>query len=170
MSSNARASALEIQLDCQAHGWLTSQESPPPAGRCGSEEADSVVHFTLCGQSEHLGDFFMLLSHCTALLETPILNLDGTFVSGAYAHGVMTVIAADGHILTASYRGGVITYSPLELPLLRFRHHFTVTPEGTGRFEGATGSGVQYGTLDRETGRITLSTEGLIHCDSAAPP
>jgi len=109
----------------------------------------------------------MLLSHCTALLETPMLNPDGTFVSGGYAHGVMTFILADGHILTASYCGGTITYSPLELPLVRFHHHFTVTPEGTGRFEGAAGSGVQYGTLDRETGRITLSIEGLI---SARPP
>jgi hypothetical protein len=45
-----------------------------------------------------------------------------------------------------------------------FQGAFIIT-NGTGRFQGATGSGFSKGTLDPKTGIVTVSLDGLI-----APP
>jgi len=160
--------AGELLLECEAQGWLTGRESPVPASRCDLADADSVVHMTLCGHSPHLGEFFILLSHCCRSLETPIPEPPATFVSGTYADGIMTITASDGDILTGTYSGGTTTCHPFELQMLRFRHDFIFTPEGTGRFESASGGGVQHGTVNRVTGRVTLNIEGVVRCVSTS--
>jgi hypothetical protein len=79
------------------------------------------------GQLSHLGRVTYEFSHCT--------NVPGD----AIEEGMMTVTAANGDELVMAYAGGGFVFAT-DGPYVTWMIDWTIV-EGTGRFEGATGSG-----------------------------
>lgn len=98
------------------------------------------VTYTGTGHISHLGRVTISGQHVTFPTNGNILNGD------TIPTGTLTITAANGDKLNLSYTGaGTLISTPAQLQqgIVRFNDtfHYTITG-GTGRFEGATGSGV----------------------------
>lgn len=115
--------------------------------RCGS---DVTLGFAAIGTASHLGRIEGQASNCSNP-SFPVTAVD-------VRDGHVTLVAADGSTVTASYEGrqeapvdGVAAYS------------ITMTVVGgTGRFEGASGSWAASGLLDFNDLTITGAFDGWI--------
>jgi hypothetical protein len=100
------------------------------------------------GSATHLGKFTVILQDCVVPVLPNFLFVGGTFVA----------VAADGSELTGTYEGQLLATATT---LFDIEGSYVVTG-GTGRFEGATGSGSFTGTDDIVTHDVELSLVGTI--------
>jgi hypothetical protein len=128
-------------------------------GRC-SVPSDYVVEFAAGGQLAHLGEVTTVFEHCSRM------NVD--MATGAvtfdYGDGQMTVVAANGDELYGTYADG--SGELMADGNVAWRDTFTLTG-GTGRFEGASGSGRDTGTTHSVTGWTVWGMEGTVAYDAA---
>ncbi|MFS0756262.1 hypothetical protein ABC383_16395 [Noviherbaspirillum sp. 1P10PC] len=101
------------------------------------------------GNLSHLGKSAVVATDC-------ITQAYGSFV---ILHGSITVTAANGDKLTATYTGSFI---PAGGTLLQTRDVTYSITGGTGRFEGARGAGRLEGSEDMATHQGALSVVGTI--------
>jgi hypothetical protein len=103
------------------------------------------------GQSDLLGPFTGIAHQITRL------NTDGTRLAITDGIGVWT--AANGDSIFLNYSG---MYPPSNTPdLILFQKAIAITG-GTGRFAGASGSGILNGVVDLVKKQITMTFEGKI--------
>ena len=103
------------------------------------------------GNASHMGKVSLLATDCPILTPGP-----GQF---SFYNGQLTLTAANGDKLTAAYQGQLLpTAQPTVFSL---NGVYTVTG-GTGRFTGATGSGVLQGSTDIVTGAGQYDVSGRI--------
>jgi hypothetical protein len=122
---------------------------PAEGGRCPA----LTVAIQGPGQASHLGRFTTAQSHCV----DPTAADPSAFTDGRY-----TFTAADGSTIAGRYNGRLVpteTTGTDGLVLLDGR--FTVEA-GTGRFAGATGSGVADGLQNLTTGEASVVLDGTI--------
>lgn len=125
-------------------------------GRC-SVPSDWVVEFTVSGVISHLGNVTAVLEHCS--------QIDFQTGNATYGDGVVTIVAANGDELWATYDDG--TSGPLSAAEVWWQDTFTLTG-GTGRFEHASGGGTEWGTALLATFAIPgMSLEGMISYDAS---
>lgn len=80
----------------------------------------------------------------------------------AFTNGLYTFTAADGSTISGRYNGQLIpTETTAGDDLFMIEGRFTIE-EGTGRFDGATGSGVADGLQNLTTGEASLVLDGTI--------
>lgn len=122
-----------------------------PTGVC----AGYLQTDTISGQGEflHLGMATFTMTHCT--------NLDFATFSGTFELGVMTITAANGDMVFLTEHG-TFQAGPLPTPTVSHATSWWTITGGTGRFEGATGSGGGGGLLQLSTGAGTLWFSGTI--------
>ena len=101
------------------------------------------------GHLSHLGKSAVVATDC-------ITQAYGSFV---ILHGSLTVTAANGDKLTATYTGSFI---PAGGTLLQTKDVTYSITGGTGRFEGARGTGRLEGSEDMATHQGSLSVSGTI--------
>ena len=113
-----------------------------PGDRCPA----LTIQIEGAGTATHLGALTTVQSHCV----TP--------PSFDFTLGEFTLTAANGDQLFGTYEG---QFLPLAPPLVAIDGELTFTG-GTGRFAGATGSGVASGEQNLATGDATVVLEGTI--------
>ena len=101
------------------------------------------------GNLSHLGKSAVVATDC-------ITQVHGSFV---ILRGSITVTAANGDKLTATYTG---SYVPAGGTLLQTKDVTYSITGGTGRFEGARGTGRLEGSEDMATHQGALSVSGTI--------
>lgn len=105
------------------------------------------------GNATHMGQVTVSRNHCFSPAHDP-----------AFYDGTWEVIAANGDKIWGTYEGnGVpIAFDDQGNPiLLQITAPFTIDG-GTGRFQGASGSGITRGTLDMRTHAGDFVSEGNI--------
>jgi hypothetical protein len=109
------------------------------------------------GDFSHLGAVDFELTHCSRMTSE---------LTGEFDHGITTITAANGDVLTLAHRGtfelefgddGAYSYVALEWEVLG----------GTGRFAGASGSGDGTAVGDLLTETTTASYNGTINYDAS---
>jgi hypothetical protein len=109
------------------------------------------------GHFSHLGVVDFELTHCSRMTSES---------TGEFDHGITTITAANGDVLTLAQRG---TFE-LEFGPDGAYSHVTLEWEalgGTGRFAGASGSGEGTGLGDLLTETTTASYVGTISYDAS---
>lgn len=125
--------------------------------RCDSEFAFSVTTFRGSGQATHLGRVGFVAEHC---------SLDFGQGPGPYEQGQLTLYAANGDQLKATYTNGVS--DPTNFPVIAFRDDFSFVDGGTGRFTFASGGGVETGLFHFFTDEFTVQMNGTITYDASS--
>jgi hypothetical protein len=124
--------------------------------RCESPFAFSVTSFRGTGHATHLGAVGFVAEHC---------SLDFGQGPGPYEQGVLTLTAANGDQLRATYTNGVT--DPTNFPILAFTDDFTFVDGGTGRFVEASGGGVEHGLFHWFTDEFSVEMSGTIVYDAS---
>lgn len=124
--------------------------------RCDSPFAFSVTTFRGSGHATHLGKVDFVAEHC---------SLDFGQGSGPYDQGILTLTAANGDVLMATYTDGVT--DPTDFPILAFTDEFTFVDGGTGRFVTASGGGTETGLFHFFTDELSVRMEGTIVYDAS---
>jgi hypothetical protein len=108
------------------------------------------------GTVSHLGKVDFVLNNCS------MLNPDHT--AGVIAHGTITFTAANGDVLVIAHKGTSATTFPLATAQYTWK---IVGDKGTGRFDGATGTGTSTALthITDEWSKITL--RGMIAYDAS---
>lgn len=125
------------------------------AARCLSPAppfAFAIATFSGSGHAKHLGRIDMVAEHCS--------HSDFT-----YSQGILTITAANGDVLVATYTNGASDLSTF--PDIGFTDDFTFVDGGTGRFAEASGGGVEAGVADFNTDEFVVSMEGVISYDAS---
>lgn len=124
-------------------------------GRC-PVPSDWIIEFTGTGRITRLGRSEVVFEHCSRSGSEP-----GTFV---YEHGVIAITAANGDELWGIYGNGTAGFvSPTDVD---WQDDFDLTG-GSGRFVGAWGSGMDWGTSHFDTGITEWEMNGVIVYDSS---
>jgi len=126
------------------------------AARCVSPApplAFAIATFTGSGHAKHLGRIDIVAEHCS--------HSDFT-----YSQGLLTITAANGDVLLATYTNGVSDFTNFP-PDIGFTDEFTFVDGGTGRFAEASGGGVETGVADFFTDEFVVSMEGVISYDAS---
>lgn len=125
---------------------------PVPDGRCVEKAgvADALTSFTGSGYATHMGWVELVAEHCS------------DFDTGTYGDGTLTITAANGDILRATYTGGITT---APCPLCGFQDDFAFVDGGTGRFAVASGGGTEVGVFNIGTLDFWVRMEGVIWYD-----
>jgi len=120
----------------------------PPAGQV----AWAIASFEGWGDVTHMGWSYGYFDHCSYRPENgpPI---------GEYGEGVGRIVADNGDVLTATYTGGTSIPQP---PMFYFMDYFTFDSGGDGRFNIASGTGVDVGSLNMADGAFTIEMTGVI--------
>jgi len=124
-------------------------------GRC-SVPSDWVIEFSGTARITHLGKSVSVFEHCSqADFSTGIFT---------YQDGVITITAANGDELWGTYGNGTAGFvSPTAVA---WQDDFVLTG-GTGRFAGASGSGVDRGTSHMDTGITEWEMDGVLVYDAS---
>jgi hypothetical protein len=124
-----------------------------PAGRCDeSPGAFSLTTFYGSGEATRLGSVNIVAQHCSQ-------------PGGFYSQGELSMTAANGDVLKATYTNGVSLTPP---PEILFRDDFTFVPGGTGRFVQAGGGGVEVGVFQFFTDEFQVEMEGVISYNASS--
>ncbi len=131
-----------------------------PAGRCPNASWQRI-EFTVEGTIPHLGKVEGVVSHCSYVGPPPDFIIDGS-----YGDGEFVLVAANGDELWGTYDSG--TSGPAA-PGVFWWQDYLVFDGGTGRFEHASGSGFEWGTVDFSTTPPSLSyhMEGALSYDAS---
>ena len=149
--------AQTVERPYRSHGIWTVESiewaGVPPAtstfgGRC-SVPSHFVITATVTGEMTHGGRFEGHASHCAQLGLAP-------GVVSRYTDGRTSVRTANGDVLDGRYDNG--TTDPQTGAL---HDTFTITG-GTGRFEGATGGGEEWGQLPGPQAEVRPGTAATI--------
>ena len=137
-----------------ASGDEVAFEFQIPEGRCVemAEVADSLTSFIGTGHATHLGRVEVRAEHCS--------DLD----TGTYGDGMLTIVAANGDVLKATYTNGVSLSPP---PEIAFADDFTFVDGGTGRFVHASGGGSEAGVFFAATNEWFVHMRGVIVYDAS---
>lgn len=123
----------EVPADCPG--------SAPDGAQCLRYEGEGE------GTASHMGKVGVERSHTVVILPDGIEVVGGTF----------TLTAANGDELHGEY-DGALAGAP---PVVQIDAPYTITG-GTGRFEGATGSGTQEGQFDLVDGVGSTTLDGIV--------
>ncbi|MGI9181389.1 MAG: hypothetical protein ACR2H9_12925 [Longimicrobiaceae bacterium] len=115
-------------------------------GHAGCPPVHYGVSFTGSGQATHLG----------RTEATGFLCLDAATFT--FTGGTMTLTGADGSQLHGTLDGQLV---PQEWPLFEVAGTYAITG-GSGRFAGASGSGVLRGEVNWETDEASFELEGTV--------
>lgn len=128
---------------------LVGMGMPSQDGRCPA----LTVTIGGPGIATHMGNFTTEQEHCVEPTGANPL---------AFTNGLYTFTAADGSTISGRYNGQLIpTETTASDDLFMIEGRFTIE-EGTGRFDGATGSGVADGLQNLTTGEASLVLDGTI--------
>jgi hypothetical protein len=113
------------------------------------------IHYvnTGVGRVLHLGVVTYEVNHCT--------SFDPASGTGAFGPGTLTIEAANGDTLVLAERG-TFRFVPTGDTVLSYIDLVWEVVDGTGRFEGATGSGAGAPVGDVLAGTLTLTFWGSI--------
>jgi hypothetical protein len=117
-------------------------EAPSPA--CGPGQV--LVQIEGRGVATHLGAYTAVRQHCF------------DFALSAIQAGAFTFTAANGDVVSGTYAGELV-FTPGGSILIDVSWEIT---GGTGRFAGASGSGLSHGTFDPTTQQATTDDVGVI--------
>jgi len=120
----------------------------PPTG----QDAWAIASFEGWGDVTHMGWTYAYFEHCSYKPE------DGDPV-GVYDEGEFYMVANNGDTLTGTYVGGTTFPQP---PIFHFMDYFTFNDDGDGRFNFASGGGVDVGWLNMDTGSLGIELRGVI--------
>lgn len=127
------------------------------AARCDDTPQDkvawAVTSFMGSGTATHMGRTYAHAQHCSYATEAL------PFGDGTYGQGELTMIAANGDVLSATYTGGISLSPP---PVVAFEDNFTFDDAGTGRFNFASGGGKEIGSVNLDDFTFTLQMTGVI--------
>lgn len=146
-----------IPLKASAEGWVLgfNMDRDLIEARCADPDNTwAVSSFHGWGPTTHLGKTYSYAEHCSYI--EPF---------GTYGEGHLTLIAANGDQLFATYGPGSSTFS--DGPVVGFTDDF-VFYDGTGRFEGATGGGTEVGWVNLDTGEFGVEMDGHITYDASS--
>ncbi len=101
------------------------------------------------GNATHMGSVTMLSTDC-------VVQADGQIM---FTDGQLLLTAANGDQVNATYSGMLLPGA--EAPVYSLTGSYTVVG-GTGRFEGATGSGSLQGSSNIVTGQGSYTATGVI--------
>ena len=131
---------LEMTVTGQGRGPSCPESSPGVHG--GAQALSGTGHAT------HLGAVEARSSHCV----DPVQQVNFYFFVGKLA-----LTAANGDLVNADYSGFLTLVSP---GVYSFEGNYFIK-DGTGRFQGASGTGALFGTGDFAN-VLTLTAEGRI--------
>ena len=114
--------------------------------------AYAVASFEGWGTATHMGRTYIYADHCSY-----IDTITGE--PGTYGQGVLTMFAANGDMLSATYTNGSSLSPP---PVVSFVDFFTFDNGGTGRFNFASGGGMEMGSANFEDFTFTVQMAGVI--------
>jgi hypothetical protein len=153
------AESLPFQMSANAQ--LLGQDfapgfGPPSFGRSTFEgrcslPSDFVIGFSFRGRALHLGRVEGAVEHCT--------QVDFQTGSAEVTDGVLTLTAANGDVLLATYVG-----SPGPDGL----EEYVTFDGGSGRFEEATGTATAHPRCNRVTGVCDFPMSGVLAYDASA--
>ena len=151
--------STELPFKATAAGYLLGF-GPVIGDRCNDSPegkvAWAVTSFEGWGNATHMGRTYVYAEHCSYAGPLP----DGTFgPDGTYGEGRLTIEAANGDTLLATYTDGV---SLSGSPDVGFMDYFTFIDGGTGRFMYASGGGVEIGSVNLGSGFFTVEIEGVV--------
>ena len=131
------------------------------AARCpdvpDGKAAWAIAIFEGWGNATHAGSSYILANHCS--YGFPGVDEQGQpviFPDGTYGQGMISLEAANGDILLATYDNGV---SDMEF---NFMDEFTFVDGGTGRFTFASGYGVEMGSVNFGDFTFVIEVSGVI--------
>lgn len=136
-------------------GWLLGFDTNPEAiaARCADPgNTWAVSSFQGWGPTTHLGKTHAVAEHCS-YIDPP----------GSYGEGHLTLTAANGDMLYATYAGYTLY---VDGPMVGFADDFEFY-DGTGRFAGASGGGTEVGWVDLVTGQFGVEMDGHITYDAS---
>ena len=135
---------------------MTVEEHLGNIGRCpGSQPGVPGLGGTLSGtgQATHLGATTVGGEHCVQVRQDQTVYI---------SDGHMVLTAANGDTVLADYAG---FFTPVSAGVYSFEGNYFIT-DGTGRFQGAGGSGAVFGTLQgtlpSQSQTLSLTAEGSI--------
>ena len=135
---------------------MTVEEHLGNIGRCpGSQPGVPGLGGTLSGtgHATHLGATTVGAEHCVQLRQDQTVYI---------SDGQMVLTGANGDTVLADYAG---FFTPVSAGVYSFEGNYFIT-DGTGRFQGAGGSGALFGTLQGTlpslTQTLSLTAEGSI--------
>lgn len=143
------------ELPFSGVGWGTGAFNFDPGdveARCDSPIAFAIATFSGFGHATHLGRMNVVAEHCS--------HVDFT-----YSQGTLTITAANGDVLNATYTDGVSDLSTF--PDIGFTDDFTFVG-GTGRFAEASGAGVESGVANFFTDEFVVHMEGVVSYDASS--
>ena len=125
------------------------------AGRCSpptGQVAWAIASFEGWGDITHMGWTYGYFDHCSYRPEfgPPV---------GEYGEGEFHLTADNGDLLTGTYTGGTSIPQP---PMFYFMDYFTFDSRGDGRFNIASGEGVDVGSLNMANGAFMMEMTGVI--------
>jgi len=124
-------------------------------GRC-TVPSDWVIEFTGTARITRFGKSEVVFEHCS--------QADFATGNATYQDGMLAVTAANGDVLWGTYGNGTAAFvSPTAVA---WKDDFILTG-GTGRFAGASGSGLDQGTSYMDTGITEWEMEGVIAYDAS---
>jgi hypothetical protein len=108
------------------------------------------------GNVSHLGTVDFVLDNCS------MLNPGHT--AGVIAYGTITFTAANGDVLVITHKGTSATVFPVATAQYTWK---IVSDKGTGRFDGATGSGTSQALTHITDEMSTITLLGVINYDAS---
>jgi len=115
--------------------------------------AYAVASFEGWGTATHMGRTYINADHCS------YANMNTGMPDGTYGQGVLTMFAANGDMLSATYANGISLSPP---PVVEFVDFFTFDNEGTGRFNFASGGGIEMGSANFDDFTFNVQMAGVI--------
>ena len=137
---------IEFNVDANA---IATRCTAVPEGKV----AWAIASFDGWGNTTHLGWTYFYADHCSYRPE--LGPPDGT-----YSEGEFYMIAANGDHLTGTYFEGISF--PGDPPMVHFIDSFMFDNGGDGRFNFASGEGVDTGFLNSVDGSFTIQMTGEI--------
>lgn len=151
----ASAGAAHAAPDRPFKASMDVQEQLGRIGRCPGDQGLPGLGGTLSGtgHATHLGATTIGAEHCVQVRQDQSVYI---------FDGHMVLTAANGDTVLADYAG---FFTPVSTGVYAFEGNYFIT-DGTGRFQGASGTGAVFGTLQGTlpslSQTLSLTAEGSI--------